>query len=97
MNTIDHHYNLYYLVDLNYDDPVNLEYFGVEKEMEEKLDEEFLQVMCEPLVSPLSPENLMHLKNQINPITKHLTVSDLTDIFYFALNIVLELRDAIVI
>ena len=77
--------------DINYDDPINLEYFGVDEEMNEELDEEFLQVICEPLISPLSPENLMHLKNQINPLTKHIPVSDLTDRFHFALNYVLEL------
>ena len=62
--------------------------------MNEELDEEFLQVICEPLISPLSPENLNHLKNQINPLTKHVLVSDLTDRFHFALNFVLELRNA---
>ena len=80
--------------DINYDDPINLEYFGVDGEMDEELDEEFLQVICEPLISPLSPENLMHLKNRINPLMKHVPVSDLTDRFHFALNIVLELKDA---
>ena len=80
--------------DINYDDPVNLEYFGVDEVMDEELDEEFLQVICEPLISPLSPENFMHLKNQINPLTKHAPVSNLTDRFHFALNIVLELRSA---
>lgn len=58
------------------------------------MNEEFLQVICEPLISPLSPENFMHLKNQINPLTKHAPVSNLTDRFHFALNIVLELRSA---
>ena len=76
--------------DIDYDDPVNLEYFGVD----EVMNEEFLQVICEPLISPLSPENFMHLKNQINPLTKHAPVSNLTDRFHFALNIVLELRSA---
>ena len=84
--------------DINHDDPINLEFFGVDEEMDEELDEEldeeFLQVICEPLISPLSSENLMHLKNQMNPLTKHVPASDLTDRFHFALNIVLELRDA---
>ena len=80
--------------DINHDDPVNLEFFGVDEEMDEELDEEFLQVICDSLISPLSSENLMHLKNQMNPLTKHVPASDLTDRFHFALNIVLELRDA---
>ena len=80
--------------DINHDDPVNLEFFRVDEELDEELDEEFLQVICEPLISPLSSENLMHLKNQMNPLTKHVPVSDLTDRFHFALNIALELRDA---
>ena len=32
-------------------DPVNLEFFGVDEEMDEELDEEFLQVICDPLMS----------------------------------------------
>ena len=67
--------------DINYDDPVNLETFGVDEEYEQ-------------LIPPFSPENLMHLKNQINPLTKYVPVSDLIDRFHFALNIVLELRSA---
>lgn len=85
-------------IDINYDEPIDLENYGVDANIYDDEDDneenEYAQVVCEPVLCPLSPENLLQLKQHISPLTIDIHQSELTDRFHYALNFVHDLREA---
>ena len=83
---------------INYDDPLNmdnlnLELNQVDLEIGDEEPENNFQVVCEPIVCPLTPLNLSTLKRTIKPMTKRTPENELSYWFHAALKIVLDLRD----
>jgi hypothetical protein len=82
---------------INYDNPIDLENFNVEVNHiglhDVNAAKDVPQVICEPLICPLTPHILNILKQKILPLTKYTPEAELTDWFHAALTLVLDLRD----
>jgi hypothetical protein len=78
--------------------PINIDVneYGVDED-----DEEFVEaavadhnrVPCNPLVCPLSPENLVIFKARVEPLSMATRIEDLSDWYYTTLEYVLQLKE----
>jgi hypothetical protein len=78
--------------------PINIDVneYGVDED-----DEEFVEaaaadhdrVPCNPLVCPLSPENLVIFKARVEPLSMATRIDDLSDWYYTTLEYVLQLKE----
>jgi hypothetical protein len=83
---------------IDYTDPLDLINFNIELFQKDVMDDDNIlnnirQVTCNSIVCPLNPANLALLKQRILPLTKHTPENQLSNWFFAALRIVLDLRD----
>ena len=80
--------------DINFDEPIDYENYGIDSDDDlDDEDEDNQQVVCDPIRCPLSDANFVELKRRISPLNSNIPVSELTNRFQTALEIVLDYRD----
>lgn len=81
--------------DINHDEPIDFEHLGLEGEEIPVVNEDDVnpQVVLETLQCPLNEINYCEFKQRISPLTRHTLVTDLTNAFHAALQLVNDYRD----
>jgi hypothetical protein len=78
------------------DECIDVDEYGVDEfdvDDEEDAVADHFRVPCDPLVCPLSPENLLVFKARVLPLSMATRIEDLSDWYYTALEYVLQLKD----
>jgi hypothetical protein len=73
--------------------PINIDVneYGVDEDEAAAADHD--RVPCNPLVCPLSPENLVIFKARVEPLSMATRIEDLSDWYYTTLEYVLQLKE----
>lgn len=82
--------------DIAPDENIDIDEYGVDElddADEEDAVAEHCRVPCDPLLCPLTPENLLVFKARVAPLSMATRIEDLSDWYYTALEYVLQLKE----
>lgn len=82
--------------DIAPDENIDVDEYGVDElddADEEDAVAEHCRVPCDPLLCPLTPENLLVFKARVAPLSMATRIEDLSDWYYTALEYVLQLKE----
>ena len=87
---------LLYSVLYSSDENIDVDEYGADElddADEEDAVAEHCRVPCDPLLCPLTPENLLVFKARVAPLSMATRIEDLSDWYYTALEYVLQLKE----